>query len=191
MRPGGNERGANVALRPTALDAMPRQFGPIRRAPCARTSARSRILSLAPFLADLGEARRDDAQRARPAPERLLGRLEHVLARDADHDEVELVVDLVERPVAAHGAHRLAAAVDRVRGAAEAAGEDVAEQLAADRPPSRRRTDDGDGARREERCQRGDDADVVAFVDALPVAHGGLDREPDLDHAGVERSRAA
>jgi hypothetical protein len=112
-----------------------------------------------------------------------------VLARDADDNEVELVVDLVERPVPAHRAHRLAAPVDRVRGAAEAACEHIAEELAADRSSARRCSDDGHGAWLEERSQRGDDADVVALVDALPVAHGRFDRKPDLDDAGVERSR--
>ncbi len=42
IRPAGSARGANVALRPSAGTAMPRQFGPTRRAPCARTSASSR-----------------------------------------------------------------------------------------------------------------------------------------------------
>ncbi len=40
-RPAGNARRANVALRRFPVDAMPRQFGPIRRAPWARTSASS------------------------------------------------------------------------------------------------------------------------------------------------------
>ena len=42
MFPGGAERDANVALRRGPATAMPRQFGPISRAPCARTSASSR-----------------------------------------------------------------------------------------------------------------------------------------------------
>ena len=37
--PAGNARGANVALSRTAADAMPRQLGPTRRAPCSRMSA--------------------------------------------------------------------------------------------------------------------------------------------------------
>ncbi len=41
MFPAGNECGAKVAFRPTAAEEIPRQFGPTRRAPCARTSASS------------------------------------------------------------------------------------------------------------------------------------------------------
>ena len=41
MRPVGNARGAKVALSPTAVEAMPRQFGPTSRAPCARIMASS------------------------------------------------------------------------------------------------------------------------------------------------------
>ena len=39
--PAGSARRANVAFRRIAVEAMPRQFGPISRAPCARTSASS------------------------------------------------------------------------------------------------------------------------------------------------------
>jgi hypothetical protein len=41
MFPGGNEWGANVAFRPTSAEKIPRQFGPTRRAPWARTLASS------------------------------------------------------------------------------------------------------------------------------------------------------
>ena len=95
----------------------------------------------------------------------------------------------VERARRRAPGHRLAGPVDRVRGAAEAACEDVAEELAADRSAARRRADDGHGRRLEERSQRRGDGDVVALVDALLVARRRLDREPDLDDAAVERPR--
>ena len=41
MLPAGKEWGAKVAFRSTAAEKMPRQFGPTRRAPWARTSASS------------------------------------------------------------------------------------------------------------------------------------------------------
>jgi hypothetical protein len=42
IRPSGSARGANVAFRRGSEMLIPRQFGPIRRAPWARTAARSR-----------------------------------------------------------------------------------------------------------------------------------------------------
>ena len=50
MFPGGAERDANVALRLGPATAMPRQFGPISRAPWARTSASSRSWRSIPSL---------------------------------------------------------------------------------------------------------------------------------------------
>ena len=89
MRPGGSARGANVAFSPTARSAMPRQFGPTSRAPCARTGGEQLLLARDALGADLGEARRDDAERAHARAERRFGGVEHVLAGDADHGEVD------------------------------------------------------------------------------------------------------
>ena len=50
MLPRGAERAAKVAFRLVADEAMPRQLGPIRRAPCARTSASSSSCLRAPSL---------------------------------------------------------------------------------------------------------------------------------------------
>ncbi len=50
MLPLGAERAAKVAFRLAAAVAIPRQFGPIRRAPWARTSASSRSWRSAPSL---------------------------------------------------------------------------------------------------------------------------------------------
>ena len=72
-----------------------------------------------------------------------------------------------------HAADRLGTAVDRVRGSGEVGGQDVAEELAADRAATRRRADDRDRARREERPQRCRDRDVVALVAALAARRGG------------------
>ena len=41
MLPAGKLCGANVAFSPGPAEKMPRQFGPISRAPCARTLASS------------------------------------------------------------------------------------------------------------------------------------------------------
>ena len=50
MLPGGVERDAKVALRLGPATEIPRQFGPIRRAPYARTSASSRSWRSRPSL---------------------------------------------------------------------------------------------------------------------------------------------
>ena len=147
------------------------------------------LLPLGALRADLGEARRDHAERLDPARERLLGRSEDVLSGEADDGEVDGLGQLLERSEAADAADGLAVAVDRVGGALEVGGEDVAEQLAADRPSPVRRADDGQRARLEERPQRGGDGAVVALVHARPERLGRGDRERDLDLAAVELAR--
>ncbi len=100
MFPGGKAYGAKVAFRLAAELAIPRQFGPIRRAPCVRTSASSRSCRSAPSCPELGEARRDDAERAHAQAERGLGRLEDDLRREADDREVDALGHLLDRGVA-------------------------------------------------------------------------------------------
>ena len=81
-------------------EAMPRQFGPSSRAPCARTSASScscRSRPSSPVSAKPEEI----TQSARtPLRQRLLGRLQHPRRREADHRELDLVRDLRDRAVA-------------------------------------------------------------------------------------------
>ena len=50
MLPLGAERAAKVAFSRGPATAIPRQFGPISRAPCERTSASSRSCRSAPSL---------------------------------------------------------------------------------------------------------------------------------------------
>ena len=162
MRPGGSARGANVALRPSAGTAMPRQFGPTSRAPCARTSASScswRSTPSEPISAKPAEM----TQSARtPCRSTCLGRLEHERAGNADDREVDRVGDLLDRAVGANARDRFARAVDRIGGAGEVRRENVAEELAADRAAALRGADHGDakqarrtdGAMRRRRCGR-------------------------------------
>jgi hypothetical protein len=145
------------------------------------------LLTLQPFWPRLGESRRDHAQGARSRPQRLLRGRDHVLAGKADDAEVDRVSDLFERTMRADARHRLAGAVDRVRGAREAAGEEVPEDQPADRPGPGGGADDGDGAGLEEGSERRGDRDVVALVDARLIALGRRDRESHLDDAAVER----
>ena len=147
MLPGGVERDANVALRLGPATEIPRQFGPIRRAPWARTSASSRSWRSMPSLPISAKPAEMTTSAAHAARERLLGGLDHARRGHADDGEVDGVGDLVDRAVAANAGDRLAVAVDGVGGALEVALDDVPEELAADRPASPRRADHGDAAR--------------------------------------------
>ena len=80
-------------------------------------------------------------------------------------------------------------AIDRVGRSGEVAGDDVAEQLSADRPAPGRRPDHGNAAWSEERAQGGDDRHVIAVVDAVEVSRRGADRESHLDLAAVTLTR--
>ena len=64
--PGGSARGPNVAFSDGAETAMPRQFGPDETAAVRADEREQLLLALAAFLADLGEPRRDHAERADP-----------------------------------------------------------------------------------------------------------------------------
>ena len=164
---------------------MPRQFGPISRAPWKRasaTSSRSRAAPSAPTSAKPAEI----TQTARVPPlERLLGHTDDRLRRDGQNRKVGRLGKLGRRGIALDTGDRLAAAVDRVRLAREAAGDDVSEELAPDRAASGRGAHDGDRARLEERPERGHDRGVVPLLAAGEVALGRRDREPNLHRASL------
>ena len=63
--------------------------------------------------------------------------------------------------------------------------------MPADRLAALRGADHGDAGRREERAERGHDAQVVALVDVAEVRLGRRDRERDLERPAVERARDA
>jgi hypothetical protein len=60
--------------------------------------------------------------------------VEDLVGRKADHGQIDLSGDLVDRVVGANAGDRLAFEVDGVGGAREVGVEDVAEELAPDRP---------------------------------------------------------
>ena len=91
--------------------------------------------------------------------------------------------------VAVDAGHGVAFAVDGIRRAGEVRGEDVAEQLSADRAAALRGADDCDRARPEERLERRAHRDVVALGHVLAVRVGGCDREPDLELAAFAGAR--
>ena len=169
---------------------MPRQFGPISRAPCARTSASSCLLAARALGAGLREAGGDHAQRLAPLRERRLGRVEHRVAGKADDGEVDLARDVRDRRVRPDAGDRLAAtSVDRVRGAGEVArrgcsGRARRRSTRAGRDAPMTATVLGSKNGRERRGHR----DVVALVDAPRGSSSRRrDREPHLDR---RRSRA-
>ena len=93
------------------------------------------VLPLGAFAPELGEAGRDDAERARPGRS-VLGRLEDDSA-GGRRRRGRRARQLVDRGVAATPATAAPVAVHRVRRAGEPARDDVAEELAADRPGPR------------------------------------------------------
>ena len=133
MLPLGAERAAKVAFRLGAGDRDTEAVRPDQPRAVRADEREQPLLALGALAPDLGEARRDDDERADALAERLLGGFEHGRGRQRDHGEVDGVGDLLDRAVGAHARDRLAVAVDRVRRAGEVALEDVAEELAADR----------------------------------------------------------
>ena len=162
MRPSGSARGANVALRPRPGTAMPRQFGPTSRAPCARTSASScscRSRPSAPVSAKPAEITHSARTPCRSA---AAAAAEHLLAGEADHGEVDRVGDLLDRRVGADAGDGLALEVDGDRrrprsrrrgccGRARRRSSRAGARRRSPRPPSARRRG---GARRRRPCGR-------------------------------------
>ena len=147
------------------------------------------LLALDAFAPHLGEACRDDHERAHALAQRLLGGFEHRGRRQRDHGEVDLVRDLFDRAIGADAGHGLAVAVDREGGAGEVAGEDIAEELATDRAATLGGPDDRDASGQEEGRQRGDDRFVIAGLDARAIALRGRDRELNLQLAALQLAR--
>ena len=145
IAPGGSARGAKVAFSFGFDDGDAEAVRP-EQPRAVRANEREQLAPAARALgAGLGEAGRDHAERAHALAQRLVGRLEHAAAGQADDREVDRVGDLGDRVVAAHAGDRLAAAVDRVGGAGEVGLEHVAEELAADRAAPARGADHGHG----------------------------------------------
>ena len=95
-----------------------------------------------------------------------------------------------DRRVAGDTADRVAAAVDGIDRADEVGGQDVPEQLPADRSAAGRGSDHGDRGRCEERLQRSSDRDVIATVgDRRRCRSGRGGRPRSRRPAACERSR--
>ncbi len=179
MLPLGAERAAKVAFRRGAGDGDAEAVRADQPRPVRANEREQPLLPLDALAADLGEAGRDDDERAhaaraaRPPPRRARARrAREITARSTGSR------DLGDGAVAADARDRLALAVDRIRGAAEVAREHVAEELAADRAAPRRgarsppRSRGSKNGRSEART-----ADVVALLDAALVALRRGERE--------------
>ena len=111
------------------------------------------LLALGALAARLGESGGDDDQCSNPGAESVLRGGQHLRARNADDREVGRLRDVSNGAVAVDTRDRVAAAVDRVGGAGEVRGQDVAKQLTADRAAALRCADDRHRTRAEERIE--------------------------------------
>ena len=186
MLPAGRRAGGEGRVQARPGDGDAEAVGPDQPRSVGADEREQLLLPLHAFAADLGEAGGDHDEGANALAQRLLRRPENRGARQGDHGEIDRIGDLLDRAVGADAGDRLAVAVDRVGGAGEVAGEDVAEQLAADRAAPLGGADDGDAPGLEERLERGDDRLVVARVDVLAVALRRRDRELHLHLAALE-----
>ena len=180
--PGGRTPAANVALSRCAEDAMPRQFGPMRRPPCARTRSSSAACLPSALRADLGEAGRDHAERAHTRCEGVSGGGENRPCRHADDCQIDDWMYPGKRRPCRNPLDGLAAAVDRNDLSGEVPCEHIAEEFAADGAAPRRRAVHGDACGSEKCPKRGRHGHVVAIVDPGDIAAGRLDQQGRLDH---------
>ena len=166
MLPLGAERAAKVAFRRGPATAMPRQFGPISRAPWARTSASSCSCRSTPSLptsakpAEMTTSARTPLRSASSAAASTCSPGTEITARSTGSG-----ISATDG-IAADAGDRRALGVDRIGGAGEVA-------LRARCGRARRRSSRGAARRRrrrrcrlEERAQRRDDRGVVALLDA-------------------------
>ena len=114
MLPAGKLCGAKVAFRPGPAEKIPRQFGPISRAPCARTRASSWSWRRMPSMPVSAKPGGDHAEGARALRHRRLGLGEHRVAGDAEHGQVDDVGDVGDRRVGLHAGDRRGLRVHRV-----------------------------------------------------------------------------
>ena len=161
---------------------MPRQFGPMRRPPCARTRSSSAACLPAPSEptsakpAEITQSERTpDASASRAAARTALAGTQ-MTARSTTGCTSESVV-LPGTPSTDSPRRLIGMSLS-----GEVPREHIAEEFAADGAAPRRRAVHGD-ARGSEKCpERGRHGDVVAIVDPGDIAAGRLDQQCRLDH---------
>ena len=189
MFPLAGVRAANVALSDTPATAIPRQFGPDQPAAVRPHQLEEAVLPRSTLAPDLREPGRDDHERLDACLEGLLDRFEHGARRQRDDRDVDLVGNLGNRAVRPHTRDGLSVSVHGVRSARKVSGEDVPEQLAADRASSPGGADHGHAPWLEERAERRGHGGVVALLDSLAIPLGRSDRELHLELAALELAR--
>ena len=139
--PGGRARGPKVALSLALETAIPRQFGPIRRAPWARTSATSRSSRSRPSVpvsanpAEMTQIAVTPFRRAASTDSRTCAAGTQTIARSGRSGSSST------RGVRVNTGNGLTASVHGVCGSRVLGREDVAEKATSDRLASRRCAD--------------------------------------------------
>ena len=132
IEPHGGALAAKVAFSRGSATAIPRQFGPIMRAPCRRTKTSSCSCRSMPSIRPRRSPPRSRRAATNALPECPL------CASSTRPPGTQMTArsirigNFLDRGVAAHAGDRLAADVHREGGADEIAGEHVTEELAAD-----------------------------------------------------------
>ncbi len=93
-------------VQPRRRDGEAEAVRPDEPSPVGSNQREELVLTLAPFVADLGEAGRDHADRARAGAERLLDAGEHVARGQADDGQIRRLGQVADRPVALDAGNR-------------------------------------------------------------------------------------
>ena len=188
--PGGSPCAANVAFRWAPVAAMPRQFGPISAAAVRAHEREQRGLARGALVPGLGEAGRDDAQRAHARPSASATAQPHRRRGNADHGEVDERPDAAQRSCAP-ALPRLPRPLRLIGWAAPA--KPASSTLRKSSPPivaaPRRGAVDGNAREARERGGatrlRQDGSRRSTRSSKAPL---GLGAHRDLDHAAVARA---
>ena len=180
---------AKVALSRGAAAAMPRQFGPISRAPCERTSASSRSCRSTPSApisakpAEMTQIARTPLRSASSAAGSTCSPGTQITTRSTGSGISS--IDVYARTPATDSPERFTGYATP----AKSASRTFRKSSPPIDPRRARRADDGDGRGLEERAKRRDDRLMVAALDAFQVALGRCDRERELDLAAGNLAR--
>ena len=187
MFPGTGDREANVAFSRTAVDEIPRQFGPSNRAPCARTRARRSRWRSSPSEptsanpAEITQIARMPTSSADRTASRTASAGTHTTARSTSSGTSPM--EPYPRTPATGSALRLTGYA--------APAYSPARMLRKSSPPivpsAGGRAQNGDAPRLEERTERCDDRTVITFLHARRVVGRRSDRERHLDLTALER----
>ena len=144
------------------------------------------FLALGAFVAGLGEARRDHAQRLDACAEGSFGCADHGFTGKADDREVDACRNLLDRVIAGDAGDRLSGTVHRVGDAREVLAQDVSEELTSNGSTPGRGAEDRNRRGGEEGPKRLRDGDMITLVYPGKVRLGRSDLEADLQDPALE-----